>query len=323
MTDVFLVSEADHEVGLGHLAELRSVASALRERGVAVMRINLGPQIANERDVEWIDDYRLLAKRLAESRPRIIGWSVRTNRWRSAWTAIERSGARHLWIADVADEYPAVDALVVPTLQPRRSDVQSKMRVYRGPQYFPLDRRGPLDVPPIRGRGRDVLLTLGGADRTEASLRIVPALAATLSTVVIGPAFRHRDALARIAASSGLDIVNAPEGLRTLLLRHRVVISAGGNTLFEAAAAGTPALVAWEDPHEEVQGKAFVEKGSARLLGRGAALDVAVAREGIARLLSSPTDLDAMSAAGRQLVDGRGADRIADLVLELAAGAAA
>lgn len=319
---LFLVAEVNRKVGLGHLAELRAVASALRERGISTARIAVGSAMVGESDVEWVSNYEALMRRLVARRPHAIAWSVRTDGWRSVWHAFLGLPARHLWIADIADDYPPVDALVVPTLEPRWRAPQPGTRVFAGPAYFPLDIRGPREVPPLRARPHHALLSLGGADRTEASLRLVPALTGTRSTVVIGPAFRHRDELVRMAAAAALQAVVAPDGLRDLLLRHQLIISAGGNTLFEAAAAGTPALVAWEDPHEEAQGVAFATKGTARVLGRGADVDVKVAAASVAALLASD-DLDAMSAAGPRTVDGCGADRIADLLVELEAGVAA
>lgn len=317
MNGVVLVAEADGRVGMGHLAEVSAVARALKERGVAARLIAIGDSKNSE--VESVSDYTALAAKL-DANERVILWSVRTDRWRRAWNHF--ASARNAWVADVADDYPAVDVLIVPTLQPRWRAAQASTRVLAGPQYFPLDVRGRRDVPNPSARQRDVLLSLGGADRTEASLRIIPALGGTKSTVVIGPAFRHRDGVERAAKKAGIDRVNAPDGLRDLLLQHRLVISAGGNTLFEAAAAGTPALVAWEDPHEETQGNAFAAAGAACVIGRGADLDPRKLQRTVSDLLQS-SDLDAMSAAGRQLVDGRGADRIADLLIDLARGVAA
>lgn len=318
---VVLVAEAGRQVGFGHLAELRAVARSLEERGVAVKRVAIGVHGAVEPRLDWLPDYRALTSCLRTNAPRVITWSVRTDRWAGVWPDMP-AVSRHVWIADIADDYPSVDALVVPTLKPKWRAAQAGTRVYAGPSYFPLDVRGPREVPAPRTRPRDVLLTLGGADRTEASLRIVPALAGTKSTVVIGPGFRHGDDVQKSAAAAGIESVVAPDGLRALLLRHRIVICAGGNTLFEAAAAGTAALVAWEDPHEEAQGKSFAETGAARLVGRGADANADTVRRTVTALLRS-SDLDAMSEAGRQLIDGRGADRIADLVVELARGAVA
>lgn len=318
---LLLVAEASRQVGWGHLSEVRAVASVLRERGmpVAVIAIGLG---AAARDVEWASDYQALTERLVANPPQVIAWSVRTTGWNAAWDALHKANVRHLWIADIADEYPPVDVLVVPTLKPQWRAAPGGMRVCAGPDYFPLDLLGPRDVPPVRSRHRSVLLTLGGTDRTEASLRLVPALAGTPSTVVIGPDFRHRAELARAAAAFGLDAVMAPDGLRELLLAHQVVLSAGGNTLFEAAATGTPALVTWEDPHEATQGAAFAAEGVARVLGRGSDVDIDVVARTIAALLSSD-DLEMMSAAGPRTVDGGGANRVADLLIELADGVAA
>jgi hypothetical protein len=316
---VFLVAEADGQVGFGHLGELRAVARSLEQRRIPVARIAIGDRPVAEPGLEWVPDYDTLISRLHS--PRVIAWSVRTDRWRGIWRNLSAT-SRHVWIADVADEFPNVDVVVVPTLHPGLPETHARTRVLAGPEYFPLDVRGPRDVPAVASRSLDVLLSLGGADRTEASLRVIPALEGTKSTVVIGPAFRHGDAVRSAASVAKIESVVAPDGLRGLLLEHRVVISAGGNTLFEAAAAGTPALVAWEDPHEEEQGKSFERRGTARVLGRGVDLDAANVRREVLALLQSP-DLETMSRAGRNVVDGRGADRIADVLVELAHGAAA
>ena len=322
MSVALLIAEADGEVGFGHLAELKIVASALRQRGMSPTRIGIGPASMSEPEVEWHPRYDALVARLISSRPAVVAWSVRTRRWHSIWRDVEAVATHHLWITDVADDYPAVDVLVVPTLEPAWREAPMRTRVLSGPAYFPLDLRGPAEISAVRSRPRDILLTLGGADRTEASLRLISLLPGSRSTVVIGPAFRHADRVQSAAVSAGVDVVVSPDGLRQLLLEHRLVISAGGNTLFEAAAAGTPALVAWEDPHEEVQGLAFERRGCARVLGRGVDINIDDAKRIATGLLSS-RDLDAMSVAGRSLVDGGGAGRIADLLLELAQGVAA
>jgi UDP-N-acetylglucosamine:LPS N-acetylglucosamine transferase len=95
-----------------------------------------------------------------------------------------------------------------------------------------------------------------------------------------------------------------------------MVITAGGNTLMEAAASGTPALVTWEDPHERDQGEVFERLGAAIVLGKGELLDPSLLRQQTEKLLDSPETLSAMMIAGRRAVDGRGAVRIADVILE-------
>jgi UDP:flavonoid glycosyltransferase YjiC (YdhE family) len=317
---VVLVAEADGNVGFGHLGELRAVGRVLDQRGVPVNRIAIGPRAEAGPEFEWVSGFTALAERLPSNPNRVIAWSVRTNRWKAAWSQL--GSGHHVWIADVADDYPDVDALVVPTLHPQWRKAKSATRVFAGPSYFPLDVRGSREVPSVTDRQEDVLLTLGGADRTEVTPRLLPSLAGTRSTVVIGPGFRNRAEVERLAAANRVDSLFAPDGLRDLLLRHRIVITAGGNTLFEAAAAGTPALVTWEDPHEQAQGRSFAEAGAAQVIGRGVDVDPAELARAVFQLLGS-SDLATMSAAGRKLIDGRGAHRISDLIIDMARGAAA
>ena len=48
-----------------------------------------------------------------------------------------------------------------------------------------------------------------------------------------------------------------------------IVISAGGNTVFELACVGTPGFVLWEDSHEKIQGDVFEKEGVVINLGNG------------------------------------------------------
>src|SRR5581483_8549360 len=97
MSAVLLIAEADGDVGLGHLAELKIVASALRERGVAASRIAIGQPLGGDADVEWLSGYDAVVARIVGARPAVVAWSVRTTRWRSIWRDVEAASARHLW----------------------------------------------------------------------------------------------------------------------------------------------------------------------------------------------------------------------------------
>jgi UDP-N-acetylglucosamine:LPS N-acetylglucosamine transferase len=120
-----------------------------------------------------------------------------------------------------------------------------------------------------------------------------------------------------VAYQLGVSCIEAPETLYRLLRSHRLVISSGGNTLYEAAATGTPTFVTWEDPHEEEQALAFMAAGATRVLGQGTKIDVGVVREMIGKALESPQMLSTMAQEGRRLVDGHGARRIVQAILGL------
>src|SRR5438552_799644 len=109
-------------------------------------------------------------------------------------------------------------------------------RVLRGPAYLPLFPSYRAAPKPLAERKGDVLLSLGGADRTRATLRLLPSLRELRATVVIGPGFVHAREVCDMASRLGIKHEDAPGSLHELLAAHKTVITAGGNTLYEAAA---------------------------------------------------------------------------------------
>ena len=61
---------------------------------------------------------------------------------------------------------------------------------------------------------------------------------------MIGPFFGGADAVERVAAGSPLNIrlISAPEHLRDLMMESDLAVCAGGQTTYELAVTGTPAV---------------------------------------------------------------------------------
>lgn len=320
MASVFLVAEADGTIGFGHLSQMRALWRALQALGVEAELLAVGPRPPDPpwQMSRWFQDVESAARWVVASSSAVTVWNVRRPLTPQAQELFRTLAGRKVWVADQPATPPPVDLLIVPSVVRRwHQQPQGAARVLFGPAYIPLDPVYESSPPPLEGRTDEVLLTLGGADQTGATLHILLALAGRRATVVIGPAFRARPQIRDAATAYGVRWVEAPERLDELLRSHRLVLSSGGDTLYEAAASGTPAWVAWEDPHEEEQAQAFVEAGTARVLGQGIALNRTVVLEAIETALSSATLLDAMARAGRALVDGHGAHRMAQAIMAL------
>ncbi|HLW93921.1 MAG TPA: hypothetical protein VKS25_00950, partial [Solirubrobacteraceae bacterium] len=159
-----------------------------------------------------------------------------------------------------------------------------------------------------------VLLTLGGSDPTGAT----PALADALTDagidvrVAIGPGYRGE------RPRSGT-IVDTPEQFIAALAASQLLVSSYGHTLLEAAHLGIPAIVVAALPEHRDDAAAFCANGTAVLceMSAGPPELVALVRE----LLADGDRRAALAARGRELVDGRGAERVAAATRELAAPA--
>jgi spore coat polysaccharide biosynthesis predicted glycosyltransferase SpsG len=188
-----------------------------------------------------------------------------------------------------------------------------------GPDYAvlqPAFRCSP--ERPTAGAATRVLIAVGGADPHGLLPQLVEwidDLAASFEiAAVVGPfsarpsgsrAYRHRTRL-----------LDAPGGLHDLLASSDLVVCGAGQTLYEAAASGTPAVAIQLFDNQAPTYDGFVAAGAAAGAGAVGAGDL---RERVIErargLLHDAAAGAAMGNAGRRLVDGRGAERVADRLL--------
>lgn len=158
-----------------------------------------------------------------------------------------------------------------------------------------------------------VLVTLGGSDPdnvTETVVRALAPLAAELDlVVVIGPDNPHEAALRGLTR----DLRKGVPDLRALMLQCDAAVVAGGVTALECAAAGLPTVLLSIAENQKRQVQALGAAGAGLALGeeRGAKALAEAARSAAAN--------PALGAAGRALVDGSGARRVAGVLRALTA----
>jgi spore coat polysaccharide biosynthesis predicted glycosyltransferase SpsG len=168
-----------------------------------------------------------------------------------------------------------------------------------------------------------VLVSMGGVDRTGATLRIIEALRQIENVskeIVIGKGFAHMKQLNRLCERNNdpyfvfsFDVSDLSERIS----KADIVISAGGNTLFEMACVGTPGIVLWEDEHEYTQGVSFEKKGTVICIGNGIKTPINVISDSVRMLLKDSAKREKMSQCGKRMVDGQGKKRICSKIMEL------
>tara|TARA_B100000315_G_scaffold169925_1_gene158525 strand:+ start:11997 stop:13034 length:1038 start_codon:yes stop_codon:yes gene_type:complete len=189
-----------------------------------------------------------------------------------------------------------------------------------GPDYALL-RSEFWSCPPraIAGSVRRVLVTVGGDDRQNLTVRLIEWLvgrleAGTALDVVIGPFFGGADAVERVAAGSPLNIrlISAPEHLRDLMMESDLAVCAGGQTTYELAVTGTPA-VAMDVFENQAHGVQALARSGALIYGGRPTNDRLPEELGpaIREAVECSARRQRLSSAGRALVDGQGALRAA------------
>ena len=94
-----------------------------------------------------------------------------------------------------------------------------------------------------------------------------------------------------------------------------LVFCSGGMTVFEIAALGTPGVVVCQNIRERRRMETFSRDGTITHLGLGTEVGEALVRDTARELLGSVKRRRGMSEAGRKLVDARGTERAAKVVI--------
>lgn len=163
---------------------------------------------------------------------------------------------------------------------------------------------------------REVLVSMGGTDRTQATLRVMDTFADLDEDIevhiVIGAGFSFADEVRKRAVRAPKNRFRLHKNKRDLSELMSAVdlgLTAGGNTLYELACVGTPALVLYEDEHERRQGEEFERRGFSHVIGKGAIVDPGRLRPFLDRM-DDCDSLERHSHRGQSLVDGKGTDRV-------------
>jgi spore coat polysaccharide biosynthesis protein SpsF len=158
---------------------------------------------------------------------------------------------------------------------------------------------------------------MGGGDAagmTAFTLQALELLPMPLSVlVVVGPAFSHALELIDAAARSrhSVQIARTPPSMAALMRGSRIAITAFGVSAYELAACGVPAIHLCLTSDHARSSSAFVNEHiaiSAGVFGRVSPGQIA---DAVTRLMGNAGRRGEMAARARQLVDGRGAQRVA------------
>ena len=129
-------------------------------------------------------------------------------------------------------------------------------------------------------------------------------------TLLAGPGCKNIPAL-KDRQSETVKLLESTSEMAQTLLDHSAVFCAGGVTLHEAMAVGTPAFVINQVAHQSEKADRAEKQGAAMNLGVAESWNENRLPE---ILKSSPDTLEKMSQAGKSLIDGKGLQRVAGAI---------
>ncbi len=239
--------------------------------------------------------------------------------------ALSHLGATTVNLVDTLDDLERTEAYAQVIVSVMNEERETPENFYGGPAYAILRRhfRDTARHKEIREQPRLVVLTFGGSDPQALSLKAARALQALPAEVevvaVAGPAFSYQKEFEALQASlrRRVPLMKQLEGhIADLMFAADLVLCSGGMTVYEIAALGTPGLVLAQNTREQARMAAFARRGSVEFLGLGTEVGEAQILERTRSLLLDVAARRGMSERGRAMVDGLGAERAAELVLQ-------
>ena len=168
----------------------------------------------------------------------------------------------------------------------------------------------------IRPQVRQLMLTVGGSDPHNITTRLIRYFQNVFPQlelhIIIGPNFSHQTEIARLKGGQTVIYDNpAPKAMVRIMEEADIAITAGGQTLLELAAVGTPALVMALADNQIGNIQGMERAGTSRFVGWYNEPDFLEQIKNGILSLKEQSVRHAMSERGRALVDGQGACRAA------------
>lgn len=336
--DILLVrADASTQIGTGHIMRCLALAQAWKEAGgeVHFVTVELPANLDSRLQQEGMTRHTLkvvagsdadAVQTAALARALGVTWVVEDGYHfgRSYQHVIKKADLRLLAIDDFGHAGAYVADLVLnqniyagPSIYVERS---ATTRLLLGTRYALLRRefwswRGRRrDVP---ARARQVLVTMGGSDQDNVTLKVIRALtqvrvAGLEVVVVVGPGNPHGGLLRHAAKQSShlISLQQSVTDMPKLMAWADVAVAGGGSTCWEMAFMGVPAVLLVLADNQVAVATGLNNAGCALNLGSHTALQATAIAEPLEKLLLASDQRRTMIERGQKLVDGNGAKRV-------------
>ena len=300
---------AGPRIGYGHLVRATVLAGAMKTPAVVSLRGNavarktagrLGCQVRG-------GSARVL---LAALHPDLVVIDDPSEHAATAWCLVARSeGIPVASVHDLGIGYCGADLTIDGSVT--RPAGRPTGPALLGPRYAIVAPR----ADHAARRSRTVLVALGGGPRHGVALGIARAIRHACPDVTVRVASGHAPASAR-PVINGVEWLGPQRGLGDELARASIAVVGGGVTLYEACREGTPAVAIAVVPAQRPTIHAFARAGA--VLDAGPTAPPARTARVVETLLNDAVLRRRIGRTARLMIDGRGANRVAQVLAKLA-----
>ena len=343
---ILIRADASPTIGSGHIARCLTLARVLRKQGSHVAfacrqlpghRLDAlsaegfetfalpefypgeDPQQAIESMLPWqadIDALDLLLEDHAEFDWIIVDHYGLDHHWQ---TAARRWAPRIAAVDDLATRRYSVDLLLNQNLSGLSDNYTPLLpegcRTLLGPRYAMLREEFDCPAIEIKPEARRVLVNFGGFDAAMQTHHAMLALAdfteleVDFVAGVDNPAWAQMQALAQTRPNWRLH--SFVSDFHQRMIEADLFIGAGGGTSWERAALGLPTICIAVSNNQQVNGEVMAAAGAHVFMGAREQVSVAQLRDAIGFVAANFYLRQSLAERSRQMVDGRGALRVA------------
>ena len=335
MENLLIRADANSQMGSGHLMRCMALGHAWLDRGSQVTVVSVTGSFKARLAREGMEVRHLradpgsfkdasrtvnLARELGADWIVIDGYHFDAEYQKT----IKEAGMNLLFVDDYGQcDYYCADIVLNQNLHAREtlySKRDPNTRLLLGPKYALLRR----EFITHRGReraipevARKVLVTFGGADHNNVTLRLMEALPfvdvkGLRVMVAVGGWNPHFAQLTLAAKRSSLQVRlrRDPTDMPALMAWADIAVSAAGITAYELAFMGLPNLLVVTSDNQAIVAEQLGAKGVAAVLGWHDQLSCSKIARAITNLSAAREERERMSRAGKELIDGEGAWRV-------------
>jgi len=231
-------------------------------------------------------------------------------------------------IDDIADTFFYSDILInqninaTPEMYKGKTENGTKMLL--GPTYALL---GPEfkeyhNQPKKFGKVKNILVTLGGGDPENQTLKVLKALEMVKGdfsiTTVIGVSNSNKEIIRNYVATARKEIKlhENVSDMAELMCEADIAIGAGGSTSWEFCCLGIPIIIIFFADNQKGIAEGLCARGIAVNLGHYKYVNENNIKVAVENLINSAHKRKLMGLKGKETVDGKGAERVVEVIMK-------
>ena len=342
MATILIRVDASHQIGMGHLIRCLSIANYVLDKGIKPVFItssNLAMEKINTKGFECVlisDKFQYALNEIRSLKSQYSSKIILVD-INYCKTYKERQGYYDILQALMTMDYFLVtfedffsevfpaDIVIIPYVGAESLKFKRKVgsQYLLGPKYFPIREEflevGKKSLP--KDDIKTILITMGGSDQNQITIKVVKALSniklKVHLKVVLGSLSQLSDEQVKALLSSydgSFQVVKDAHNMAELMNESQLAITNSGLTKYEMASMGLPAIVISNNSKHATLMVEFASYGTVVLLGDNEEVTEENILSAVTAMIKDEINRGKMSNAGKQLVDGKGMERIFDSI---------